>query len=136
MSLWLNAVDGVSVCLWYGRVSCQSMENDVLHNYSVMSSYYGDNSRDVPSWESLENGDDDEAVDQSEVRALVRLTWSRLMATCSTSMLPEITSYSASMHLRLCKLPDRISPPLMVPYGARALCIKRLRRSSVFREAK
>lgn len=32
-----------------------------------MSSYYGDKSRDVPSWESFENADDDDIVDTSEV---------------------------------------------------------------------
>jgi ATP-dependent DNA helicase 2 subunit 1 len=32
-----------------------------------MSSYYGDKSRDIASWESFEAGDDDEALDISEV---------------------------------------------------------------------
>ncbi|OCF44617.1 hypothetical protein I317_01504 [Kwoniella heveanensis CBS 569] len=31
-----------------------------------MSSYYGDRTRDVPSWESFENADDDDIVDVSE----------------------------------------------------------------------
>lgn len=33
-----------------------------------MASYYGDRARDVPSWDSFETGEDDEAVDISEVR--------------------------------------------------------------------
>ncbi|WWD19602.1 hypothetical protein CI109_104064 [Kwoniella shandongensis] len=31
-----------------------------------MSSYYGDKSRDIPSWDSFENADDDDIVDTSE----------------------------------------------------------------------
>jgi hypothetical protein len=31
-----------------------------------MSSYYGDKPRDIPSWDSLERGDDDELI-RSEV---------------------------------------------------------------------
>jgi ATP-dependent DNA helicase 2 subunit 1 len=32
-----------------------------------MSSYYGERSHNVPSWESFEAGDDDDIVDTSEV---------------------------------------------------------------------
>ncbi|KAL7418434.1 ATP-dependent DNA helicase II subunit 1 [Cryptotrichosporon argae] len=31
-----------------------------------MASYYGDKSRDIPSWDSIEAGDDDDVLDQSE----------------------------------------------------------------------
>jgi hypothetical protein len=38
-----------------------------------MASYYGDRARDVPSWDSFETGEDDEALDISEVRPLPSL---------------------------------------------------------------
>lgn len=47
-----------------------------------MSSYYGDRSRDVPSWESLEVGDDDEVVDTSEVSSTLILTPLTTVSIC------------------------------------------------------
>ena len=40
-----------------------------------MASYYGDRSRDVPSWESFEAGGDDDVLDTSEVRPFAGNAW-------------------------------------------------------------
>ncbi|KAK4689603.1 ATP-dependent DNA helicase 2 subunit 1, partial [Tremellales sp. Uapishka_1] len=37
-----------------------------------MASYYGDKPRDIPSWDSLENGDDDDTLEQSEYQYAAR----------------------------------------------------------------
>jgi hypothetical protein len=60
-----------------------------------MTSYYGDRPRDIPSWDSLEGGDDDDLI-RSEV------CFGRDGADDSINMLPGTISYSALMLVRQC----------------------------------
>jgi hypothetical protein len=59
------------------------------HHIAIMTSYYGDRPRDIPSWDSLDGGDDDDLI-RSEVGSV---SLSKLMS--SINMLVETISYSA-----------------------------------------
>ena len=69
-----------------------------------MSSYYGDRSRDIPSWDAFEAADDDEVVDQSEVQPPSNAFLAKTDTYHSTNTLHAIIySYVSTPRLR-CRL--------------------------------
>jgi hypothetical protein len=84
-----------------------------------MTSYYGEKSRDVPSWESFEAGDDDEVLDRSEVRPTSTRQLNR-----STNMRLATTSSSASTPRSPCINPEQIRRMTMDAYAAGQPCIR------------